>query len=201
MNRKHPTGSLKNITLRVDPVSEQEKLGDLVTCARLNMRRCAHLLNKRVVPLGAQQDVARGNHRVFSPAQAFHLVLAHRLSELRVPVGHIRALVHGFYRHYNRVKQGAADDFFPPKGSFDHRFDWQLVVARGEWMVTVPKEYVAGWLLGGKSRWYSVQRRRIEQPDRDALELCWLVVPLVPITECVAPIPIPLTLDIPPIEP
>ncbi len=188
MTRKYRKQSLEDITLRIDPASDQVKLGNVVECAKLNMRRCAHLLHRRVVPLGPQQDVARGHHRAFSPEQAFHLVLAYRLSELGVPVGRIRVLVDAFYRHYDRLKQGAADDFFPPQGRFGHCYGWQLVVARGEWLAVVPQECVAGWLLGGQSQWYSVKHRKIERPDRDALELCWLNVPLVPIAKCVAPI-------------
>ncbi len=196
MNQKDGTAEFADIALKIPAPPSRIKLRNVVTCAKLNMRRCSHLLNKSVVPLGDQQDVQRGNHRVFSPVQAFNLVLAFRLSELRVPVGSIKKLMHAFSRHYKRFKLGAEDEFVPPQGKFLRRFDWQLIVSRGNWMVVVPREHVPVWLLGGGVQWYSLGRSRLERPAGDALQLCWLQVPLAPIAKCVAPILVDLDLGL-----
>jgi hypothetical protein len=154
----------------------------------LNLRRCSHLLNKGVVPLANTSEIRRGRHRTFSPEEAFHLILAFRLSELRILAGKNKKLVHAFYSRFGRMKQGPEDDFFPPRGEFDHEFDWHLVVARGVWMTVVPRHDVAVSLLGSGAPWFAPKRGRIERPPGEELQLGWIQVPLVPIAKCVAPV-------------
>ncbi len=188
MNRKRQPTRTPDVALNIDLRPQQLKLGDVASCAKLDQRRCSHLLNKEVVPLGDQQNVQRGCHRLFSRVEAFDLILAFRLSELRILAGENKRLIHAFHKHFGRIKQGPEDKFFPPRGKFDHRFDWHLVIARGAWMAVLPKEHIPAWLLGAGAPWYSPERGRLERPAGDKLHLGWIQVPLLPIAACVAPV-------------
>jgi hypothetical protein len=161
------------------------KLGDVIRCAGMKMRRCTHLLHQGVVPLGSQQHAQRGHHRRFSPGQGFYLVLAYRLSELGVPLRHLKRIIRVTHRKFDLLKMPVQDEFSPPNDELDYEYSWCLVMSRGKWIVVVPREHVAAWLAGGL-KWYSLPRARLEQPERRELELCWLQVPLAPIADCVA---------------
>jgi hypothetical protein len=163
--------------------SDSVKLGDIVNCAHMKKRRCTHLLHQGVVPLGPQQHAQRGHHRRFGPGQAFCLVLAYRLSELGVPLRHLKRIIRVTHRKFDVLKMPLQDGFSPPNDELESEYDWCFLMSRGRWMVVVPREHVAAWLAGGL-KWYSLRRRRLEQPERWELELGWLLVPLTPIADC-----------------
>ncbi len=160
------------------------KLGEVLTCASMKPRRCAHFLDNGVVPLGAQQTMGRGRHRRFDLGQAFYLILAYRLSELGVPLQKLKELISAVHQHFDKLKRPFSDGFSPYRNVLDSSFEWCFLMSRGEWIAVVPREYVAAWLVGGVE-WYSLPRRRFEKPDGMDLGLCWLEVPLTPIADCV----------------
>lgn len=163
------------------------KLGDIVDCAEMNVRRCLHFLDKGVVPLGGQQSVQRGNHRHFEFGHAFDLIVAYRLSELGVPLSRLKQIVATVHRRFDMLKMPVSDDFCPPRGLVRAKFNWRLVVARGEYLVIVPTEYVAAWFRG-QTMWYSLKQKKMIEPKRTvSLDLCWLQVPLCPAADCIRP--------------
>ncbi len=167
------------------------KLGYIVRCADMKVRRCTHFLDKGVVPLGEQQARGRGRHRTFSLGQAFLLVLAYRLSELGVPLRQLRRIIHAVHNDFDHLKQGpVSDDFSPPGEQLRSRYNWCLLISRGRWLVIVPEKYVAAW-LDGNVPWYELRRRKLETPAAAQLNPCWLEVPLRPIEWCLVGLDIP----------
>ncbi len=150
----------------------------------MSMRRCLHFLDKEVVPLGDQQNVRQGNHRRFEVGQAFALILAYRLSELGVPLRRLKRIVEVVHDRFRTLKMPVSDEFCPPEGRIDAEFRWCLVLARGEYLVIVPEEYVSAWFRG-QTKWYVLSENQlIELADTVTLDLCWLQIPLSPINGC-----------------